>query len=196
MSVWSQIKKMLIFASLISPSKIILFEKWYQVFHHQINHLEVLQKHSAARVVFSMRLLSMFFIWWRNKEGGGVAWMKHCFLWLIYYISNRPDVICIGDINCDLLHPVYNGKQGRELFDICDVYDLHNLINEPTRIFSTKESCLDVLSTNVPSLALKSGTVDIGLSDHMLICTILNKKLVKPKARFIKERFFNMFQRI
>jgi len=105
-------------------------------------------------------------------------------------------VICIGDINCDLLHPVYNGKQGRELLDICDVCDLHNLINEPTRDFSTKESCLDVLSTNVPSLAFKSGTVDTGLSDHMLICTILNKKLVKPKARFIKERFLNIFQRI
>ena len=130
------------FASLISPSKIILFEKWYQVFHHQINHLEVLQKHSAARVVFSMRLFSMFHL---VRKPGGVAWMKHCFSWLIYYISNRPDVICIGDINCDLLHPVYNGKQGRELLDICDVYDLHNLINEPTRVFSTKESCLDVL---------------------------------------------------
>ena len=149
----------------------------------------------CARRIFNAALVNVFHLVKEQGEGG-VAWMKHCFLWLIYYISNRPDVICIGDINCDLLHPVYNGKQGRELFDICDVYDLHNLINEPTRIFSTKESCLDVLSTNVPSLALKSGTVDIGLSDHMLICTILNKKLVKPKARFIKERFFNMFQRI
>ena len=168
------------------------------MFHHQINHLEVLQKHSAARVVFSMRLFSMFHLLKEPGGGGGGGLdetLQHCFSWLIYYISNRPDVICIGDINCDLLHPVYNGKQGRELLDICDVYDLHNLINEPTRVFSTKESCLDVLSTNVPSLALKSGTVDISLSDHMLICTILNKKLEKPKARFIK-RLFNMFQRI
>ena len=92
-------------------------------------------------------------------------------------------MICIGDLNCDLLHPVCNGKQGRELLDIWDVYDLHSIINEPTRVFSTKESCLDVLPTNVPSLAFKSGTIDIGLSDHMLICTILNK-------------FLNMFKRI
>ena len=166
------------------------------MFHHQINHLEVLQKHSAARVVFSMRLFSMFHLLKEPGGGGGLdETLQRCFSWLIYYISNRPDVICIGDINCDLLHPVYNGKLGRELLDICDVYDLHNLINEPTMVFSTKESCLDVLSTNVPSLALKSGTVDISLSDHMLICTILNKKLEKPKARFIK-RLFNMFQRI
>ena len=95
MSVWkTDKKKLLIFASLISPSKIILFEKWYQVFHHQINHLEVLQKHSAAHVVFSMRLSSMFHLVKKPVGwGGGVAWMKHCFLWLIYYISNRPDVM-------------------------------------------------------------------------------------------------------
>ena len=92
----------------------------------------------CARRIFNAALLNVS----SDEETGGgwVAWMKHCFSWL-----NRPDVICIGDINCDLLHPVYNGKQGRELLDICDVYDLHNLINEPTRVFSTKESCLDVL---------------------------------------------------
>ena len=28
------------------------------------------------------------------------------------------------------------------------------------------------------------------MSDHMLINIILNKKLMKPKARFIKEKFF------
>ena len=60
-------------------------------------------------------------------------------------ILNRPDVIYIGDLNSDLLHPVDNGKQGRNLLDICDLYDLHNLINEPTKVSSTKESCLDAI---------------------------------------------------
>ena len=89
-----------------------------------------------------------------------------------------------------------NGRQGRELLDICAVYDLHNLINELTRASSTKESCRDVILTNVPSLVLKSGTADIGLSDHMLIYTILNKKFMKPKVRFIKERSFKEFNEI
>ena len=46
-------KHCLVSASLISPSKMILFEKKYQtfdtVFHHQMKHLEVRQKYSAAR---------------------------------------------------------------------------------------------------------------------------------------------------
>ena len=42
MSVWISDEKLLIFASLISPSKMILFENKYQtfdtVFHHQMKH--------------------------------------------------------------------------------------------------------------------------------------------------------------
>lgn len=60
----------------------------------------------------------------------------------------------------------------------------------------SKESYLDIILTNVPSLVLKQGTVKIGLSNHMLIYTILNKKLMKPKARFNKERSFKEFYEI
>ena len=60
MSVWISDEKLLIFASLISPSKIILFEKKYQtfdtVFHPQMKHLEVRQKYSASRRIFNSLL--------------------------------------------------------------------------------------------------------------------------------------------
>ena len=50
----------LVFASLISPSKMILFEKKYQtfdtVFHHKMKHLEVRQKYSAAHCIFNSLL--------------------------------------------------------------------------------------------------------------------------------------------
>ena len=53
-------KHCLVFASLNSPSKMILFEKKYQtfdtVFHHQMKHLEVRQKYSAARRIFNSLL--------------------------------------------------------------------------------------------------------------------------------------------
>ena len=65
MSVWISDEKLLIFASLISPSKMILFEKKYQTFdtvfhrqitHRQMKHLEVRQKYSAARHIFNSLL--------------------------------------------------------------------------------------------------------------------------------------------
>ena len=52
--------KILILASLISPSKIILIERQYQafdtVFQHQMKHLEIRQKYFAARLVFNSLL--------------------------------------------------------------------------------------------------------------------------------------------
>ena len=60
MSVWKSDEKLFSFASLISTSKIVLFEKEYQafdrVFHHQMKHLEVRQKYSVARRIFNSLL--------------------------------------------------------------------------------------------------------------------------------------------
>ena len=60
MSVWKSDEKLLIFASLISSSKIILFEKQNQafetVFHHEMKHFEVRQKYTArSPIVWNMR---------------------------------------------------------------------------------------------------------------------------------------------
>ena len=66
MSVWNwSDEKLRIFASLTSPSKITLFEKSYNqaldtVFHHQMKHLEVRQKYSAARRIFNSLLGDSF----------------------------------------------------------------------------------------------------------------------------------------
>ena len=60
MGVWISDEKLLIFASLISPSKMILFEKKYQtfetLFRHQRKHLKVRQKYSATCRIFNSLL--------------------------------------------------------------------------------------------------------------------------------------------
>ena len=35
--------------------------------------------------------------------------------------ESRQNFMCIGDPNCDLLHPLDNNKQGKGLLDLCDV---------------------------------------------------------------------------
>ena len=65
MSVWKPDEKLLSFASLISPPKIISFEKKHQafdtVFHHQIKHLEIRQK--KLRCASYFQLSSLCLIW-------------------------------------------------------------------------------------------------------------------------------------
>ena len=54
MSVWISDEKLLIFASLISPSKMRRkYQTFDTVFHHQMKHLEVRQKYSATRRIFN-----------------------------------------------------------------------------------------------------------------------------------------------
>ena len=66
MSVWKSALKTAHFCTLIYPSKIILFDqKYYQafdkVFYHQMKHIDVRQKYSAARRF--LQLSSRCFIW-------------------------------------------------------------------------------------------------------------------------------------
>ena len=60
MSVWKSDEKLLIFASLISPFKIILFKNQCQAFdtviYHKMKHPEVGQKYLAARRIFNSLL--------------------------------------------------------------------------------------------------------------------------------------------
>ena len=61
MSVWKSAEKLPIFASLISPPKIIKclrnnIKAFNSLFHHQLKYLEVRQKYSAARHIFNSLL--------------------------------------------------------------------------------------------------------------------------------------------
>ena len=107
--------------------------------------------------------------------------------------SKSDNIICLGDLNCDISNPLDNYNKGRCLLDICDIYDLDSLNNSPTRISSQRFSCLDVILTNVPGYFRESGTLEVGLSDHCLVYTVINKKLPQPKAETSRVRSFKNF---
>ena len=102
-------------------------------------------------------------------------------------------MICIGDLNCDIINPLHNNQQGKCLLDICDIYDLNSLITSPTRISTNRTSCLDFILTNVPAFIKDSGVIETGLSDHCLVYAALNTKLMRPKADKITRRSFKNF---
>ena len=100
-----------------------------------------------------------------------------------------------GDLNSDILHPLDNHKEGQCLLDMCDIYDLDSLINVPTRISKNRESCLDVILTNVPAFAKDSGVIHTGLSDHDLVYTVLKTRHMRSKAETITKRSFKTFDK-
>ena len=110
-------------------------------------------------------------------------------------ISLCVNVICLGDLNCDIIHPFMNNNQGKCLLDICDIYDLDTLIKEPTRISTTRASCLDVILSNVPMFMKSSGAIETGISDHLLVYTVLKTKMLHANAEVVKKRIFKTFNR-
>ena len=57
--------------------------------------------------------------------------------------SQSNNIICLGDLNCDISNTLDDNNKGKCLLDICDIYDLDSLNNSPTRISYQRSSCLD-----------------------------------------------------
>ena len=54
------------------------------------------------------------------------------------------------------------------LLDIFDIYGLHQLISEPTRITKTSKLLIDLCITNSQNV-VNSGVFQLGISDHFLV---------------------------
>ena len=103
------------------------------------------------------------------------------------------DVIFLGDFNCDLMQPDKPPMDGRELCDLLDIYSLKNLIKSPTRVGKTSETLLDLVLTTNKDRMLTSGVVDVQISDHSLVYTILRISAPRLRSRKICMRSLKHF---
>ena len=98
----------------------------------------------------------------------------------------------VGDLNCNLLDTEKN-VHSRQRTDIMDIYQLEQIITEPTRITIDTASLIDVFITNTPLKVKSSGVIRLGISDHYMIyvCTkdAINKS--PPESRSFKN--YNKF---
>lgn len=87
-----------------------------------------------------------------------------------YSLTNNRKAIYIGDININLLS---NQRLSVDFLDMIHSHGFENCITSPTRITDNSESLLDVCLTNDSIDNIFSGTLTLGLSDHMPIFCIL-----------------------
>ena len=82
-------------------------------------------------------------------------------------IAVDSETYLLGDfnINCNNVHSVAS----RTYLDVLSLFNFHQLINVPTRITPTTCSTLDHILCNVKENIYQSGTLNIGISDHMAI---------------------------
>ena len=101
--------------------------------------------------------------------------------------------LLLGDINCNYLASTTD-TQLTQLKQLSTVYQLTQLINEPTRVTSTSRTLIDVILTNEPSRIMSSGVMHFGISDHSLVYTV--RKFAIPSKnthKYVTTRSFKDF---
>ena len=73
-----------------------------------------------------------------------------------------------GDLNCNLGAPILDHRS-KILSGIADLYNLEQLIEEPTCITESTSTMIDLIFTNTPDNVACSGVSNVGISDHSLI---------------------------
>ena len=99
------------------------------------------------------------------------------------------NIVLAGDLNIDLLDSSKDTSD--HLSDLLDVFNLKNLVKEPTCFMSDKGSLTDITLTNKPRSFHKTQGFATGISDfHKLVVTVLRSYYKKlPVKRFGKATF-------
>ena len=103
----------------------------------------------------------------------------------------------LGDLNCNLLQEkaLFNVPTSK-LNSIYELYQLSQLINEPTRVTLTTSSLIDHVVTNTPEKISHSGVVHTGISDHSLIYAIRKIRHFQKNDDFVEIRNMKTLMKI
>ena len=105
------------------------------------------------------------------------------------FVSDNNLYVAIGDLNM-------NCFTDTTLTDFCEIYDIHNLIKDPTCFKGETPSLLDVVLTNRPKCFANVFNADLGLSDFHN-CIGVASKVFAPshrKRKIIYRRMKNFSQ--
>jgi len=93
----------------------------------------------------------------------------------------------LGDLNID-----WHSAPSQHLLNIIHLYQLHQLVKEPTRVTNTTSTCLDLILTQSPQLVTHCEVLPEICSDHRVPCIYILNSLRKIKS--IKRTIYNYSQ--
>ena len=98
-------------------------------------------------------------------------------------INKYENILFIGDLNIDL--NIKNHDKKNFLEDMCDTFDLTNMVKQKTCFMSELGSSIDLILTNKPKSFYMTIPIETGLSDHhKMVVTFLRNHIslkLKPK---------------
>ena len=104
-------------------------------------------------------------------------------------IPKNSEVFILGDFNCDMLR---KNHLSSAINDLCKDKSLVQHVELPTRVTQTSSTLIDLILSNSEE-ATECQVIDMGLSDHSLVCIKRSKLRIKRSPKFITSRSFKNF---
>ena len=133
---------------------------------------------------------------WYRPPRSNVDTMKDFKLLVQRIESLGLEVNILGDLNCNVAACPLESHT-KNLLEICNLYQYHQLINEHTRITEKSAATIDLFLTNNKEIFTQSGVrvCHIGISDHSLIYGVRKFCIPKGKPKIVESRQFrNLMQ--
>ena len=117
---------------------------------------------------------------WYRPPNSEIDLFNNFELFLLKYDMEDKEIILMGDLNCDLKKPLPDHHTGK-LLSLCSLYELTQVISEPTRVTESTSTLIDLILTNTTEHIFSSGAIPTGISDHNLVYAI--RKFNPPKFK-------------
>ena len=101
--------------------------------------------------------------------------------------GQNKELILTGDLNCDLSLSVLQSFS-RRLMDILELFQMKQVIADPTRITSNTASLLDIIATNRSDKVKESSVIHLGISDHSVVYVSLKVSVPRDKPKIFESR--------
>ena len=102
------------------------------------------------------------------------------------------EVLITGDLNADVL-PGSSCPEGRALMDLCNSFNLSQLVTKPTRSTDTSKTLIDVALTTNESFIASCDVHISAVADHCLVAVTLKLKAPKPRPSYIFTRSYKTY---
>ena len=106
--------------------------------------------------------------------------------------AHHDKVIAMGDLNFNYL----DASSKTYIQTIESMYDMKQIITEPTRVTLTTSTLIDVILTNVPEAHIISGVSKISLSDHFMVYTSLQYSKGTNEHNSVRFRNYKSFSSV
>ena len=108
-------------------------------------------------------------------------------------MASAYDTVFVGDFNYDVLK---SGPDLNKINYICNLFNMNQLVEEPTRTTFNSASCIDLVFSNMPHRHKLTRVLPLALSDHYLVHTVLDFKLSVAGNHTIKCRSYKHLNKV